>query len=938
MKQRNIVQFFRAFSFQECTYLVLELCPNGSLMDMVKRRKGLTEAEVRFYSVQVAGAIKYMHGKGIIHRDLKMGNIFLDRYMNAKVGDFGLAALVVTGKDMQTIRRTTLCGTPNYIAPEILEKGRQGHDHMVDIWSLGIIMFAMLTSKPPFQSTSTEEIYRRAKERDYDWPIPEETNKYISAEAKDLVAMMLEDADRRPDPDDIVQHPFFACGYMPVQSDMSTKLLTLPPEEPSFWANRMTPELQTTTLKNLRAMCKDCGVGPWSNHQVIHVQTWKEMAAEEKAGMTPAIPLADDIVYRPFDEWLKEPQSSQVNPHASLAVRSRPEGHLPTSQTAPTGLLRAPPQSFAAQQRAQGRPAGLSSSVRARPTSDAVLSTSQAVPTRPKTVRQYTATEPLAETVEEPLLKKSGSTRRAPLPKSQSTSALPTTKDVLPVSGSSGTLRSSSSKATNGATLFSPSESPQAIVDSQPDAILERLRRLQAELERALNARTMAIISAKDKAPAHPQVVVKWVDYTNKFGLGYILNDGGVGCILRDIPTTESGKTATLPSACMLVRNAERHIERRQDENYAERHQPIPPHEDINFYENNGEDGLNWVGVPASKFRVQVSEDGIPGKLNPGKDVFEHRKRERVILWKKFANYMIAYGRDEPVPSDDNATQQPSLPDAATQPSDLVTFYQRFGDVGCWVFCDGHLQVCCCLRIWSCQANMISSSTSLTTPRSSSTLPELGVISGICPRMRQRLSLLPELSAPTPLTTAPCSHTPCRLCSTSSPSRSLCVPGGPPLHLAAAPKFQLSCRAYLPPTISVARSSSSKTSSRSGTPTAASVTAPWTETAACAGPATARPSTSAFPARWSGSPSEPVGATSDCPPMSTRASPRRWARKLTSRRRRIGAPAHEVHETQRGGVIRYEHHGLAFWVLALGGGFAIFLTAFALPVAYRTNS
>ncbi|KAG7102179.1 Cell cycle serine/threonine-protein kinase CDC5/MSD2 like [Verticillium longisporum] len=146
MKHRNIVQFLRAFSFNDCTFLVLELCPYGSLMEMVKKRKGLTEPEVRFYSIQIAGAIKYMHSKGIIHRDLKMGNIFLDRNMNTKVGDFGLAALLVTGKDMHTIRRTTLCGTPNYIAPEILEKGKKGHDHMVDIWSLGIIMQVLLST------------------------------------------------------------------------------------------------------------------------------------------------------------------------------------------------------------------------------------------------------------------------------------------------------------------------------------------------------------------------------------------------------------------------------------------------------------------------------------------------------------------------------------------------------------------------------------------------------------------------------------------------------------------------------------------------------------------------------------------------------------------------------------------------------------------------
>lgn len=140
MHHPNIVEFHRAFTFEESTYIVLELCPNGSLMDMVKKRRYITEPEVRFYTVQIAAAIKYMHTKGIIHRDLKMGNIFLDTNMNVKIGDFGLAALLISGKDMAVVRRTTLCGTPNYIAPEILEKGKKGHDHAVDIWSLGIIM------------------------------------------------------------------------------------------------------------------------------------------------------------------------------------------------------------------------------------------------------------------------------------------------------------------------------------------------------------------------------------------------------------------------------------------------------------------------------------------------------------------------------------------------------------------------------------------------------------------------------------------------------------------------------------------------------------------------------------------------------------------------------------------------------------------------------
>lgn len=187
--------------------------------------------------------------------------------------------------------------------------------------------------------------------------------------------------------------------------------------------------------------------------------------------------------------------------------------------------------------------------------------------------------------------------------------------------------------------------------------------------------------------------MVKWVDYTNKFGLGYILNDGSVGCILRDIPTTEGNKTAMLPPAGVFIRGAERHILRRQDDSYADRSQPVPMTESIKFFENNGEAGLGEVRISPEQFRVSVNEDGTAGKMNPGKDIYQHRKRERIILWKKFANYMIAYGRDEAVPTEETEASAAMSPGQKGTMAELVTFYQRFGDVGCWVYCDGHLQV-----------------------------------------------------------------------------------------------------------------------------------------------------------------------------------------------------------------------------------------------------
>lgn len=115
-------------------------------MDMVKKRRCLSLPEVRRFTVQLCGAIKYMHARNVIHRDLKMGNLFLDGEMNLKIGDFGLAAVLVNPGEYQGFseyaksRRTTLCGTPNYIAPEILEKGKGGHDHKVDIWAIGVIV------------------------------------------------------------------------------------------------------------------------------------------------------------------------------------------------------------------------------------------------------------------------------------------------------------------------------------------------------------------------------------------------------------------------------------------------------------------------------------------------------------------------------------------------------------------------------------------------------------------------------------------------------------------------------------------------------------------------------------------------------------------------------------------------------------------------------
>ncbi|KAG6363204.1 hypothetical protein INS49_008300 [Diaporthe citri] len=547
-----------------------------------------------------------------IHSKMRHANIvqFHRANMNAKVGDFGLAALLVTGNDMHTIRRTTLCGTPNYI--EILQKGKAGHDHNVDIWSLGIIMFAMLTTKPPFQSSTTDEIYRRARDRDYDWP--QNDQKLISLEVKDIVASMLVEADRRPDPDAIVQHPFFTAGYVPAQADITSRLREAAPEQEIFHDSCASPRLQERVQSNLRELCQQCEVGPWQQKiQPVKAAIWREIASEEKHGLTPSIPLAVDIVYRPYDELRREKQQLQASQSVSLLCEKTEALTLDApAKWAPSGWLKAPPQSFAAQQRAANKPPNAIPSSRTQPSMNAA-------PARPPATRSRGIKKDIplttsgALSVEDHEQAKKVSTRatRTQLPSSRTQ---PTARPALaPRSSSTAKIdpppqpKEDPIGEKKVVSLFGPGEQQEYLEDTRPDLVLSRMRKLQAELERALNSRSMAYISTKQKGPEIPKVVVKWVDYTNKFGLGYILNDGSAGCILNSVTAPGGDAQAVLPPSFLLVHDAEKHISRRNDETYHERQQVVPMMEPIYFYETQGR------------------------------------------------------GRD--------------------QPSDLVTFYQRFGDV-----------------------------------------------------------------------------------------------------------------------------------------------------------------------------------------------------------------------------------------------------------------
>eukprot|EP00871_Galdieria_phlegrea_P004773 jgi/Galph1/5297/GphlegSOOS_G3946.1 len=241
LRHRHIVKFESCFEDNDNVYIVLELCPNGSIMDMLRQRGRLTELETRYFMNQILSAVRYMHREYlVIHRDLKLGNFFLDENMEVKIGDFGLAAQLTSDKE----RKRTICGTPNYIAPEILSS-KEGHSFEVDIWSMGVVLYTMLVGKPPFETSDVRSTYKRIKENIY--TIPESMG--LSPHAVELIGSILNsDPAKRLSLDEVCSHPFFdgeMPQYLPTES-----LKTVPKFKESDLLSRRSKTKGKSYIKN----------------------------------------------------------------------------------------------------------------------------------------------------------------------------------------------------------------------------------------------------------------------------------------------------------------------------------------------------------------------------------------------------------------------------------------------------------------------------------------------------------------------------------------------------------------------------------------------------------------------------------------------------------------------------------------------------------------
>jgi len=195
LSHQNILKLYGYFYDEMRVFIILEYAKGGELYRQLKAKKRFDEDTTARYIRSLASALDYIHRHHVIHRDIKPENILLDHNGNLKLADFGWAV------HTPLHRRTTVCGTLDYLAPEIV-MGEQ-HDEKVDNWSLGVLTYEFIVGRPPFEADGDKATYLRIKAGQLDFP------SHVSNDAQNFIRCLLRrDPSRRLNLTKIYDHPF----------------------------------------------------------------------------------------------------------------------------------------------------------------------------------------------------------------------------------------------------------------------------------------------------------------------------------------------------------------------------------------------------------------------------------------------------------------------------------------------------------------------------------------------------------------------------------------------------------------------------------------------------------------------------------------------------------------------------------------------------------
>lgn len=178
LKHPNILRMYGWFHDESRIYIILEYACYGELYKKLKKAGKLDEKTAATYMYQIADALTYLHNKHVIHRDIKPENLLLGAFGELKIADFGWSV------HAPSLKRQTLCGTLDYLPPEMVQNKR--HDEKVDHWCIGILCYELLVGRPPFESENQQDTYKKIVRGKCNFP------SHVSPMAQDLIVRLLQ--------------------------------------------------------------------------------------------------------------------------------------------------------------------------------------------------------------------------------------------------------------------------------------------------------------------------------------------------------------------------------------------------------------------------------------------------------------------------------------------------------------------------------------------------------------------------------------------------------------------------------------------------------------------------------------------------------------------------------------------------------------------------
>ncbi|XP_042043596.1 SNF1-related protein kinase catalytic subunit alpha KIN10-like [Salvia splendens] len=220
----HIIRLYEVVETQSDIYVVMEYVKSGELFDYIVEKGRLHEDEARIFFQQIISGVEYCHRNMVVHRDLKPENLLLDSKLNVKIADFGLSNIMRDGHFLKTS-----CGSPNYAAPEVIS-GKLYAGPEVDVWSCGVILYALLCGTLPFDDENIPNLFKKIKGGIYTLP------SHLSVGARDLIPrMLIVDPTKRITIPEIRAHLWFQA-HLP-------RYLAVPPPDTTQQAKKIDEEI-----------------------------------------------------------------------------------------------------------------------------------------------------------------------------------------------------------------------------------------------------------------------------------------------------------------------------------------------------------------------------------------------------------------------------------------------------------------------------------------------------------------------------------------------------------------------------------------------------------------------------------------------------------------------------------------------------------------------